>query len=224
MVKIAHTPKPKKDHAELMDSIYRYTRHVYDASRKYFLLGRDKLILHLNAQPQEKVVEVGCGTARNLVKMAEKYPEAIFYGLDASDEMLKTAQENLERAKQEYAIQIKQALGQSFSPQSLFSIDKPDKIVFSYSLSMIPPWRESIEHALDLLDSGGEIHIVDFGLQEEQPALFRKFLFWFLDLFHVHPEPELQPFLQELERQGKGSLEIIRLYNGYTILALFTKA
>ena len=31
-------------HADLMDRIYRRQRHVYDATRKYYLLGRDRLI------------------------------------------------------------------------------------------------------------------------------------------------------------------------------------
>ncbi len=31
-------------HAELMDGVYRYQRHVYDLTRKYYLLGRDRLI------------------------------------------------------------------------------------------------------------------------------------------------------------------------------------
>src|SRR5690242_4413087 len=33
--------------AELMDRLYRRQRHVYDATRKYYLLGRDRLIVRL---------------------------------------------------------------------------------------------------------------------------------------------------------------------------------
>ena len=31
-------------HDQLMDSVYRYQRHIYDLSRKYYLLGRNGLI------------------------------------------------------------------------------------------------------------------------------------------------------------------------------------
>ncbi|TIV74063.1 MAG: SAM-dependent methyltransferase, partial [Mesorhizobium sp.] len=31
-------------HAELMDGVYRWQRHIYDLTRKYYLLGRDRLI------------------------------------------------------------------------------------------------------------------------------------------------------------------------------------
>ena len=219
------TAPPSRDKTkELMDNIYRYTRHVYDASRKYFLLGRDRLISDLGARPQDTVIEIGCGTARNLIKMAEQYPGARFYGLDASEEMLKTAHKNLEKACQEYHIILKQDYAQSFDPKNLFEGHTPDKVVFSYSLSMIPPWKDSITHALTLLPKDGEIHIVDFGQQEQQPKFFKKFLFWFLSLFHVHPEPELETFLQGLDKQEKGSLTLQKLYKGYTILAVFRKS
>ena len=36
--------------AALMDRIYRRQRHIYDASRKFYLLGRDELIAELAAR------------------------------------------------------------------------------------------------------------------------------------------------------------------------------
>lgn len=208
-----------------MDNMYRWTRHVYDASRKYYLLGRDSLIENLNAKNGELVCEVGCGTARNLIKMAKRYPNAKFYGLDASEEMLKTAGVNLSRAEMADKMILKQAYSQSFDPNTLFGIDHPlNKIVFSYALSIIPPWKESIEHALELLPSGGEIHIVDFGSQESLPPAFRKFIFWFLDKFHVYYKPEIMDYLNQLEASKIGLLEVQNLYRGYTYRAIFKKA
>jgi len=32
------------DHADLMDRVYRRQRHLYDATRKYYLLGRDPML------------------------------------------------------------------------------------------------------------------------------------------------------------------------------------
>lgn len=206
-----------------MDAMYRWTRHIYDASRKYYLLGRDKLIAQLDAKDGEQICEVGCGTARNLIKMAKRYPNAQFYGLDASDEMLKTAQKSVE--KTDINIPLKQSFSQNFDPKALFGLEQPlDKLVFSYALSIIPPWKESIDHALELLPSGGEMHIVDFGGMEEQPAWFRSFIFWWLKLFHVFHKPEVMEHLQALEKSGKGSLSVKTLYKGYTYIAVFKKA
>jgi S-adenosylmethionine-diacylgycerolhomoserine-N-methlytransferase len=82
---------PAKDHAALMDLVYRRQRYVYDLTRKYYLFGRDRLIHELALKPGERLVEVGCGTARNLVRIARLYPDAELFGLDASQEMLKSA-------------------------------------------------------------------------------------------------------------------------------------
>ena len=35
--------------------------------------------------------------------------------------------------------------------------------MISYALSMIPPWREALAHALDVVAPGGSLEIVDFG-------------------------------------------------------------
>ena len=44
MASISHTG----DAARHMDRIYRYQRYIYDLTRKYYLLGRDRLIAGLN--------------------------------------------------------------------------------------------------------------------------------------------------------------------------------
>ena len=206
-----------------MDAMYRWTRHVYNATRKYYLLGRDKLIAQLNAQDGENIIEVGCGTARNLIKMASAYPNANFYGLDASDEMLKTARRGVQNTP--FKIPLEQGYAQNFKPKSVFGLSKkPNKIVFSYALSIIPPWKESIDHALTLLPKNGEIRIVDFGSMEGQSPWFRSFIFWWLKIFHVYHKPEILEHLQTLEADGKGALEVTHLYKGYAYLATFKKA
>ncbi len=205
-----------------MDAMYKWTRHVYDASRKYYLLGRDYLIGTLDARAGERVCEIGCGTARNLIKMAQEYPDARFYGLDASDEMLKTAHGNVDKVIT--TIALKQGFAQSFKPTDLFGIDAPfDKFVFSYALSIIPPWKDSIDHALSLLPSGGQLHIVDFGAMDAQPAWFRRLIFWWLKLFHVYHKPEILQHLKALALDGKGTLELTELYKGYAYIAVFKK-
>ncbi|PCJ99919.1 MAG: methyltransferase type 12 [Zetaproteobacteria bacterium] len=207
-----------------MDKMYRWTRHIYDITRKYYLLGRDSLIENINANDGDNICEVGCGTARNLIKIAQRYPKAHIYGLDASDEMLKTANHNLDNANMVQKITLKQAYSQSFIPAELFGTDKPlDKIVYSYALSIIPPWKESIDHALELLPQGGEIHIVDFDAQDDLPKIVSTFIFWWLKMFHVFYKPEILDYLKNLETEKKGTLKITHLYKGYTYHAVFKK-
>jgi len=93
--------------------------------------------------------------------------------------------------------------------------------VFSYALSIIPPWRESLDHALTLLAPGGEIHIVDFGGMEGVPGPARAALFWWLSLFGVHWKPEVVAYLHDIAASGRGDLIRIAPYlRGYAYHAV----
>src|ERR1700733_2847143 len=74
--------------AELMDRTYRHQRHVYDFTRKYYLLGRDPMIAELCPGDGDRVLEIGCGTGRNLTAAARRFPGAHFFGVDVSNAML----------------------------------------------------------------------------------------------------------------------------------------
>ena len=74
-----------------MNRMYRRQRHIYDGTRRYYLLGRDRLIANLAADAGANVLEIGCGTGRNLVHAARLYPDARFFGIDVSTEMLTSA-------------------------------------------------------------------------------------------------------------------------------------
>jgi S-adenosylmethionine-diacylgycerolhomoserine-N-methlytransferase len=184
------------DHAALMDSVYRNQRHIYDFTRKYYLFGRDRLIAELAAKPGACVVEVGCGTARNLIKMARLYPETVFYGLDASEEMLVTARQAVAHAGLSGRIHLAQGFAESLSP-AMFGRTAPfDDAVFSYSLSMIPDWKQAVRAASGALSETGKIHVVDFGDLTGLGALGRSLLGAWLKIFHVSPRVEI---LQKLE-------------------------
>ncbi|MGB6067829.1 MAG: class I SAM-dependent methyltransferase, partial [Desulfomonilaceae bacterium] len=85
----------KSGHGVLMDRIYRNQRHIYDLTRRYFLLGRDTLIERMEVKEDARVLEIGCGTARNLIHVARRFPSIQLFGIDASTEMLKSARYNL---------------------------------------------------------------------------------------------------------------------------------
>ncbi len=206
------------DAFESMDRMYRLQRYFYDATRKYYLLGRDRLLDEMDVRPGERVLEAGCGTARNLIILAKRYPKAHFYGLDASSAMLETAQAKVDAAGVKN-ITLKTALADDFRFDSTFELAKPfDKIFFSYSISMIPPWRESIANALQNLAPGGSLYIVDFYDQRALPSLFRNALQRWLKLFHVSYPGDLVPFLRSLENARAISLNIAPLYRRYSIM------
>jgi len=204
---------------ENMDRMYRIQRYFYDLTRKFYLLGRDQLLAEMNVQPGERVLEAGCGTARNLIILAKRHRAAKFYGLDASAAMLETAQTKVDGARIEN-IELKTALADDFTFDGTFGLaEKFDKIFFSYSISMIPPWRESIDNALRNLKPGGELFIVDFYDQLDLPGPFRRFLKWWLAKFHVKFWPDLMPYLESLHSNGKAEVTINPLFRRYSFIA-----
>ena len=195
-----------KSHAALMDRVYRHQRHIYDFTRKYYLFGRDRLIDQMALAPGARVIEVGCGTARNLIKIAKKYPGATLYGLDASAEMLTAARRSLAQAGLDGRVQLIQAYAEELSPQLFGEKQLFDAIVFSYSLSMIPEWKQALKSALASLKPLGKLHIVDFGDLKGLPRLIELLLRYWLALFHVAPRAEL---LTTVERLAKNELAIL---------------
>jgi S-adenosylmethionine-diacylgycerolhomoserine-N-methlytransferase len=197
-------------HAALMDGVYRYQRHIYDLTRKYFLFGRDRLIRQLGARPGETVVEIGCGTARNLIRIARAYPEARVFGLDASREMLRTAEEKVQRAGLAGRVVLAHGFAENMTPE-LFGLEEPfDHAIFSYSLSMIPDWPAALSAGVRCVGRGGHVHVVDFGDFNRLWPTFARALRRWLRLYHVHPRDKLLKILEiSLPRAPGSSLDIL---------------
>ncbi len=203
-----------------MDRMYRFQRHFYDLTRKYYLLGRDRLLEDINVAEGDAVLEAGCGTGRNLIMLAKRTPQAQFYGLDASAAMLETAAGNAKGLKN---ISFVTALAGDFTFAAI-GCERPfNKIFFSFSISMIPSWRESIDTALENICVGGELWIVDFYDQKRLPAIFARSLQWWLSKFHVKFWPDLLPHLKNLESKKVVSLSIMPLYGSYSFIARMQK-
>ena len=187
------------NHAALMDDVYRYQRYIYDFTRKYYLFGRDRLIRELKPKPGARIIEVGCGTARNLIKLARTYPDAQLFGLDASAEMLVTAERAIARAGLAGRIKLVQAYAENLSPALFGETALFDDVIFSYSLSMIPDWKQSLKAAEGALAPGGRMHAVDFGDLKGLGSAGEGLLRRWLALFHVAPREEL---LRTIEQQS----------------------
>lgn len=212
-----------RDHAGHMDAIYRTQRHVYDLTRKYYLLGRDRLIRELAPPPGGSVIEVGCGTARNLIAAARAWPEARCYGFDISEAMLATARAKVAAAGLTERITLAQGDATDFDPRALFGIGAADRVFMSYTLSMIPDWRTTIAHGAEVLAPGGRLHIVDFGQQESLPTWFRALLFAWLGKFDVTPRAELETVVRQVGGERGLISTFTPLYRGYAWSAVLAR-
>ncbi len=202
-----------------MDDIYRIQRHFYDFTRKPYLLGRDVLIGELDLPAGGRVLEIGCGTARNLLRISRRYPQALCFGVDLSAEMLLTARASIAREKRESHVRVEQADATAFDPVMLFGTGQFDRVILSYTLSMIPDWELALCRAAQLLAPGGSLHVADFGDQAGMPGWFRGLLFGWLRLFSVTPRLTLRDQLPAIAGATGCAFRFRNLYRGYVAMA-----
>jgi S-adenosylmethionine-diacylgycerolhomoserine-N-methlytransferase len=121
-------------HTSLKD-YYRWHARIYDLTRWAFLFGRARII-HLAASQMDQpisILEIGCGTGRNLAALAQHFPQAQITGLDLSSDMLERARSKV----QEFGPRV--VLLHRAYDAPVATAAKFDLIVLSYSLSMINP-------------------------------------------------------------------------------------
>ncbi|HAW82091.1 MAG TPA: class I SAM-dependent methyltransferase, partial [Balneola sp.] len=113
-----------------VSSYYKVHSKIYDLTRWSILFGRDRLleVIPTDFQP-ERVLDLGCGTGKHLVKLAERFPEAKIIGVDASKEMLNKASVKIKSFDH---IELAHTTLNTF----LNSNNSFDLIVCSYSLTM----------------------------------------------------------------------------------------
>jgi S-adenosylmethionine-diacylgycerolhomoserine-N-methlytransferase len=202
-------------HADLMDMVYQRQQAIYNVTRKYFLLGRDGLIDRLATATGEGVLEIGCGTGRNLIVAARRHPGARLYGIDISAAMLARASADVHRAGLQTRIRLAAGDAADFDADALFGVSRFDRIFLSYAVSMIPDWQKSLAHAADLLAPGGRLMVLDFGQQERLPGWFRRALRGWLGRFHVSPRADLHSELYRLALERGAKLGFTPRLGGY---------
>lgn len=186
------------EHRRFLNRYYGQVRHLYDLTRKYYLFGRDTALRELGDERWERLVEIGPGTGRNLRKLHAARPDALLGGLEASDVMLAHA-----RARCPWA-----TLRQGFADADEVDLDllggPPDRVLFSYCLSMVQDPGKALAHARRALAPGGEVVIVDFADGAGFPGPLRDGFARFLRSFHVTPLDEARLGEGAVVRYGPG--------------------
>lgn len=214
------SPVAATSNAERMDRIYRWQTPLYDLTRRYYLIGRDRLIAELDPPVGGSVLEVGCGTGRNLIAAARRHPDARYFGIDVSRVMLDKAQSAVDAAGYGEQISLTLADATTFDPATLFDGRPLDRVFFSYTLSMIPQWRAALDAAMQALSPEGRLLVVDFGMMERLPRLVRGALQVWLAAFSVEPRAELEAELTLIAARHGFEVRTSSLLGGYGVYGM----
>jgi S-adenosylmethionine-diacylgycerolhomoserine-N-methlytransferase len=209
--------------AARMDRHYRYQRHIYDATRTRYLIGRMPMLRLVAPPPDGHVLEIACGTAWNLVRAARLYPGVHLYGLDVSTAMLETAGHAVVRAGLQRRIRLAQGDATMLDTERAFGRLDFDRVFISYALSMIPGWRQALSAAERVLGPEGELHIVDFGQCERLPRWVKSGIEGFLAHYTVSPRVDLEAELARLADERGLKLQYERWHRGYTCRAVLRR-
>ncbi len=211
------------DIQDRMERMYRPQRLIYDLTRKYYLVGRDRLLDELELRHRDVLIDIGCGTGRNLEAIARRYPGARLYGLDAATVMLETTAKRFAKAGLD-APGLARGSAETLDPQALFGVPGADHILFSYSLSMMDDPALALQRAVAALAPEGQLHIVDFGPMDGLPRPLAAGMNGWLARFGVHHRPELAPTLRQLAQTTGGSTSRRRLALGYAEMLHFRRS
>ncbi|HXX67835.1 MAG TPA: class I SAM-dependent methyltransferase [Polyangiaceae bacterium] len=171
----------RAEHRAFLNRYYGVSRLFYDLTRKYYLFGRDATLRELARDDRwQSLIEVGPGTGRNLRQLHKARPTARLAGIEASDVMLAHA-----RARCPWAL-LEHGFAEDARLRELLDAP-PDRILFSYCLSMVEDRRAALTNARRALGDRGEVVVVDFGDLAGIPAPLADVFRNYLRAFHVVP-------------------------------------
>jgi S-adenosylmethionine-diacylgycerolhomoserine-N-methlytransferase len=152
-----------------MSRYYAWHSRIYDATRWAFLFDRDVILDDLRLEAGQTVVEVGCGTGRNLDGIVRRVGmRGQVLAVDCAAPMIERC---AARIRKRGLINVR--LVDAEYGQTPITSGHADAVLMSYSLSMIPSWEATLEGAFRELKPGGRIGVVDFCMESRTPAAHR---------------------------------------------------
>ncbi len=138
---------------------YRRQAFLYDATRWPFLHGRRRAVELLDPPPGGAILEVGCGTGLNFRHVLRRLDprRGRLTAVDFSPDMLSRARRRIERRGWRN-VELLRADATGLELNRSF-----DGVLFAYSLTMIPDWREALRRSFAHLKPAGRLVVLDFG-------------------------------------------------------------
>lgn len=156
---------------------------------------RGLLLSALDPQPDDIIVDVGCGTGTLAIMIKHRSPQARAIGLDPDAQILRIARRKAMKA----GVGIELIQGEARRLADVIDQGQPNKVVSSLVFHHLPLGgkRAALAAILAALKPGGRLYIADYGRQRTglMRALFR--LVQHLDGFET-TQPNADGILPEL--------------------------
>jgi ubiquinone/menaquinone biosynthesis C-methylase UbiE len=141
---------------------YRFLTPFFDFIQKYIVRDvryKTLLIEQANAQPGQKVLDLGCGTGTLAIMAKEMQPGAKVSGLDADPDMLKVAKFKAGEQNTDVTFDV------GFTNELPYSDESFDIVMSSIMVHHLktPDKEQTAREVFRVLKPGGELHIIDFG-------------------------------------------------------------
>jgi SAM-dependent methyltransferase len=125
--------------------------------------ARDELIRQASIEPNQRVLDLGCGTGTLVVLLKRKYPAAQIVGLDPDPKALQRAKKKVRRAG------VSVQLDEGFADQLPYGKGTFDRVLSSFMLHHLeePEREKTLREVLRVLKPGGSLHLLDFAGGED---------------------------------------------------------
>jgi S-adenosylmethionine-diacylgycerolhomoserine-N-methlytransferase len=178
---------------------YKKDASIYDFNRRFFLFGRNRLINQIaKTLSPSSILEIGCGTGVNLIKLNKLFPDSKITGLDVSPEMLQVARTKISRNANITLI------NDMFDQHT--SLPTFDLILCSYTASTVPNLSLFLNTIATHLTDQGHFACVDF--HSSGSAVFERWISHSIPIRTNFPEELLVKFF------AKRQLKVSHAYGG----------
>ena len=157
--------------------------------------AREELIKQANIKPNQRVLDLGCGTGTLVVLLKRKYATAEIVGIDPDPKALRRAEKKVRRAG--VAVQ----LDEGFSDELPYDEGTFDRVLSSFMLHHLEEHEreKTLREVLRVLKPAGTFHLLDFaGGEDKAPGRWGR-------LINSHARLEdnsQQRILQLMKRAG----------------------
>ena len=144
---------------------------LYDPVVK--LLGanqaRAELIEQADLRPDQRILDLGCGTGTFVVHLKKNYPSLTVVGLDPDAKALRRAQKKISRAH------VSVQLDEGFADELPYGDESFDRVLSSFMFHHLDQQdrEKTLREVLRVLRTGGSFHLLDFAAHGSHGLLER---------------------------------------------------